>query len=297
MLLSPTTQKPTRVLVTGATGNVGREVVDELLRNGTAVRAMTRNPDTAQLPRGVEVLLGDLTVPADVDRVVEGIETVFLVWTVPANAFPAAIERIAARAKRVVLLTSPHQTPHPFFQQPNAMAAMYADIERRIRATNLRWTFVRPGMFALNTVGWWAGQIRAGNVVRWPYGDAETAPIDERDIAAVAVRALLDERHDGGDYVITGPESLTQREQVETIGRAIGRDLRFHEISPEETYEVLRAPAPVVSMLLNAWRAASGQPAYVTSLVEEITGSPARTFAQWARDHAAAFTESPRRRG
>lgn len=280
------------ILVTGATGNIGREVVAELLRNGTSVRAMTRNPDAAQLPRGVEVVRGDLIVPPDIDDALDGIDTLFLVWTAPATAVAAAIDRVAANAKRVVLLTSPHQTPHPFFQQPNPMAAMFADIERRIMQSGLRWTFVRPGMFALNTIGWWAGQIRSGDVVRWPYADAETAPIDERDIAAVAVRALLDERHDGGDYVITGPESLTQRRQVEIIGDAIGRKLRFEEIPRERMHEVLPAPQPVLNMLLNAWAAAVGQPAYMTTNVEKITGKPARTFRAWASDHAAAFRVS-----
>ena len=98
----------------------------------------------------------------------------------------------------------------------------------------MQWTFLRAGMFAGNALHFWAPRIRVGDVVRWPYLDAPTAPTDERDIAAVAVRALCDDAHAGAEYVVTGPESLTQAEQVQTIGRALGRSLRGEEISPEE---------------------------------------------------------------
>ncbi|HEX3125847.1 MAG TPA: NAD(P)H-binding protein [Thermoanaerobaculia bacterium] len=278
-----------RILVIGATGRIGRQVVSELLATDAGVRAMTRNPDDAGLPSDVEVVRGDLTAPESLDAALDGVDTVFLLWTAPADAVPAAVERFARHASRVVFLSSPHQTPHPFFQQPNPMAAMHANIERSIEASGLGWTFLRPGMFAANTLLWWAPQIRAGNVVRWPYGDAPTAPVHERDIAAVAVRALLDSGHNGKDYVLTGPESLTQREQVIAIGEVIGRPLRFEEMTPHEARQEFKAPPPVVNMLLNAWAAALGQPALVTSKIEEITGRPARSFRDWVSDHAGEF--------
>jgi uncharacterized protein YbjT (DUF2867 family) len=278
-----------RLLVTGATGRVGRQLVSQLLDTNAQVRAMTRNPDAAGLPPEVEVVRGDLTDPASLEGGLDGVDAVFLLWTAPASAVPAAIDRIAGHTRRIVFLSSPHQTPHPLFQQPNPMAAMHAEIERTIDAAGLRWTFLRPGMFAANTLLWWAAQIRAGDVVRWPYADAPTAPIDERDIAAVAVRALLDTGHEGKDYVLTGPQSLTQREQVETIGEVIGRPLRFEEMTPDEARREWAAPPPVVGMLLNAWAAALGQPALVTSKVEEITGRPPRTFRDWVGDHAQEF--------
>ena len=106
----------------------------------------------------------------------------------PARA--AVIERLANCAPRVVFLSSPHQAPHPFFRQPNPMAALHASIERLLAAAGLETTFLRPGMFASNAVSWWAPAIRAGGVVRWPYGAAETAPVDERDVAAVAARTV-----------------------------------------------------------------------------------------------------------
>jgi uncharacterized protein YbjT (DUF2867 family) len=146
-------------------------------------------------------------------------------------------------------------------------------------------------MFAANTRLWWAPKIRAGNVVRWPYAEAPTAPIHERDIAAVAVRILREEGHGGEDYVLTGPQSLSQVEQVSIIGEATGRALRFEEISPDEARRELLTmmPLPIINMLLNAWAAAIGQPAYITSAVADITGTPPRTFRDWVIDHAAEF--------
>src|SRR6185503_4097115 len=113
------------------------------------------------------------------------------------------------------------------------LAIMHAEIERLIKTSGLDWTFLRPGMFSANARSWWAPQIRAGDVVRWPYADAPTAPIHEDDLAMVAVKALIENGHERAEYVLTGPESLTQREQVEIIGEVIGRRLHFEEISPE----------------------------------------------------------------
>jgi uncharacterized protein YbjT (DUF2867 family) len=284
------------VLVTGATGRVGRAVVAQLLRAGVPVRALTRRPAAAGLPATVEVVAGDLTAPESLDAGLRGVSAVFLVWTAPRTTAPAVVERIATHARRVVFLSSPHRTPHPFFQQPNPMAVLHADIERLIAAAGLASTIIRPGMFASNALHWWAAPIRGGDVVRWPYGAAETAPIDERDIASVAARALHDDRHAGGDYVLTGPESLSQAVQVSSIGAAIGRRIRFEELSPEDFRRETagRWPGPVVDMLLAAWGATVGRPAFVTSTVADVVGSPARTFRQWATDHADAFRGPPR---
>ena len=279
------------ILVTGATGRVGRLVVAQLLGAGVPVRALTRRPAAAGLPAAAEVVAGDLTAPESLDAALQGVGGVFLVWTTPPTTAPAVIERIATHTRRVVFLSSPHRTPHPFFQQPNPTAALHADIERRIAAAGLSSTIIRPGMFASNARLWWAAMIRVGDIVRWPYGAAETAPIDDRDIAAVAVCALSEEGHVGKDYVLTGPESLSQAEQVSIIGAAIGRRIQFEELSPEEFRREVAGPWPnsVVDMLLAAWGATIGRPAHVTSTVADLVGSPPRTFRQWVVDHAAAF--------
>jgi uncharacterized protein YbjT (DUF2867 family) len=146
-------------------------------------------------------------------------------------------------------------------------------------------------MFAINAVSWWGPQIRSGEVVRWPCMDAPTAPIHERDVARVAVLALVEDGHEGAEYVLTGPQSLTQAEQVRAIGEAIGRPLRPIDLSPDEARRELVPPFPLgaMNMLLDAWDAATGQPALVTSTFEAITGVPARSFREWAEDHAADF--------
>jgi uncharacterized protein YbjT (DUF2867 family) len=282
-----------RVLVIGATGNVGREVVSQLAVTTTEVRALTRNPHATRFPPHVEVMHGDLTAPETLDECLKGVDAIFLVWSAPPSTVAPVLERIAKNARRVVFLSSPHKTAHPFFQagQPNPMSALHAQIERLIETSGLEWTFLRPGMFAANARSWWASQIRAGDVVRWPYASAATAPIHEQDIAAVAVRALCEDGHAGAEYVLTGPQSLSQAEQVYTIGNVIGRSLRMEEISPDDARRECLSQMPlfVANMLLNAWAAALGQPALVTSIVEEVTGTPARTFLEWATDHAADF--------
>jgi uncharacterized protein YbjT (DUF2867 family) len=217
---------------------------------------------------------------------------VFLVWVAPPAAAAGALERIAKHARRIVFLTAPLKTPHPFFQQPNPARDTTERIERLIETSEMEWTFVRSGIFAGNARHFWGPGIRAGDVVRWPYLNVPTAPTDERDVAAIAVRALSEDGHAGAEYVVTGPQSLTQAEQVHTIGRAIGRSLRVEEMSPDEARSellpVLGSPV-VVNMLLNAWAAAAGQPAFVTSTIAEVTGTPPRTFLEWATDHAADF--------
>ncbi len=279
------------VLVVGATGNVGGRVVEQLLGAGARVRALVRRPEAARLATGVEVTAGDLTLPESLDPALVGIGAVFLVWTAPPARAAAVVARLAVRSRRIVLLSSPHQTAHPFFQQPNPLARFHAELDALVLGGGGEWTILRPGMFASNAIGWWAEAIRKGDVVRWPYGAAETAPIDERDVAAVAVRALLADGHAGRSYVLTGPSSLTQEEQVEAIGEALGRRLRFEELTPDAFRHEMadRWPEAALDMLLAAWGATLGHHAHVTSAVAEVTGARARSFRDWARDHVAAF--------
>jgi uncharacterized protein YbjT (DUF2867 family) len=280
-----------RILVTGATGNVGRHVVSQLAASGAQVRALARNVDAVGLPPQVEVMRADLTIPDDLEQCLYGIDGVFLVWVAPIDAFAPALERIAKHVRRIVFLSAPLKTAHPLFQQPNPLRMRTEQIERLIEASGLKSTFLRPGMLASNSVGWWASQIRAGDVVRWPHLAVPTAPIDERDIAAVAVHALCEDGHTGADYVLTGSQSLTQFDQVATIGRVIGRALRIEEITPEEWRRELPEFVPpfVANMLLDAWTAAAGQPAFVSSTVLELTGMPPRTFQDWVTDHTGEF--------
>ena len=242
------------------------------------------------------MIAGDFADPSSLDLALDGVDTVFLVWAAPVDTAAAVIERIATqpsgRPRRIVYLSAPIWTPHPFFQQPNPLRELHVAVERILKAKASTPVIVRPGIFASNALHWWAPQIRAGDVVRWPVGAAETAPVDERDIAAVAARALIDDRHAGADVVLTGPESLSQAEQVRIIGDVIGRPIRFEELTPEQFRHEAEGtwPPGVADMLLAAWLATSGVPAFVTTSIEEITGSPPRTFRQWTLDNSSAFT-------
>ena len=270
------------ILVTGATGNVGRQVVGGLVEAGAAVRALSRNPSTAGLPEGVEV------APTE-ELPMDGVTALFLnaavVWRGPDALLKKAVEH---GVRRVVLLSS---AATQFDDPENMIGARHAALESAVEESGLEWTFIRPGAFATNTLGW-AGQIRSEGVVRAPYGRSSMAPIHERDMADVAVRALLDDDLVGTRPVLSGPHSLTQIEQVRMIGDAIGRPVRFEELTPEEAREAMAGgptPAPFVDTLLRMLAANEGRQVEVSPEVEKITGRPARTFAQWAADHADDF--------
>jgi uncharacterized protein YbjT (DUF2867 family) len=272
------------ILVTGATGNVGRQVVRQLVEAGQPVRALTRDPDGADLPAGVEVVRGDLTRPESLPVALDGVERAYL-FPVP-DAVQGFLELARdAGVRRIVVLSSAAAS------SPNGIGSRHLVVERAVEATDVEWTHVRPGAFAVNALWQWGASIRAEGVVRAPYGDAAVAPIHEADIAAVATTALLHAGHSGQRYELSGPESLTYREQVDVLARAIGRDIEFIELSPEQAREqmIRNVPERVVDALLGLWADAVGRSAPVSPVVEQVTGRPARTFAQWAADHADQF--------
>lgn len=264
------------ILVTGATGNVGRHTVAQL---GVPTRALVRNP-AAQLP--VPTVVGDLTDPPSLEAALEGVDTVFLIWPgFAASTAEEAISVIKRHASRIVYLSA-NVTPET--------KIFHNDMERLIRASGLSWTFLRPGGFAANTLGW-AEQIREG-VVRWPYGKAARSLIHEADIAGVAAHVLTTEGHDGQSYVLSGPEVLTQADQVRIIGEAVGRTVTWDDLPPAVARKELLAAwgdEGFVDGALAAWAAMVDAPEPVVDTVERLTGSPARTFRQWAEDHAADF--------
>jgi uncharacterized protein YbjT (DUF2867 family) len=284
-----------RVLVIGATSRVGRLIVTRLLSSEVAVRALTRNPAAASLPELIEVLQGDLTDPPSIEPALKDIDSVFLMWTVPVDTVADVVERIARdtgdSVRRIVYLSAPFRTAHPFFRQANPLRELHAEVERVLEKSGIDVAILRPGMFASNALHWWAPAIRAGQPVRWPYGAVQTAPIDERDLASVAAKVLAEDQFSTIDCVLTGPAGISQAEQVATIGEAIGRPVPFEEVSPDEFRRQTAGtwPQPVVEMLLSAWGASVDHPAFVTNWVDEVLSRPAKPFAEWAKDNAAAF--------
>jgi uncharacterized protein YbjT (DUF2867 family) len=269
----------TPVLVPGATGSVGRHVVGGLHDAGVPVRALTRHPETARLPAGVEVVRGDLTAPDTLEPALAGVGAVFLLW--PYFAADGAEEVVAtvSRAGRVVYLSA--MNPRGVFET----------LEGLLAGSGTEWTFLRAGGFATNTLVW-ADQIRAGDVVRWPSGGAARSLVHERDLAEVAVRTLVEPGHGGGRYVLTGPAAITQVEQVRAIGAAIGRPLRYEEISRaagRARLLDLGMPAGFADHALDYLSSLVDTPEPVTGEVERLIGKPARTFPEWATDHAADF--------
>jgi len=276
------------VLVTGATGNVGRHVVAQLLDTGARVRALVRDPRIAALPDDVELVRGDLTEPESLRAALDGVGPLFLLWPfLSAEGAAEAVDVLAEHPRRIVYVSA-MAVQDDLEPQANGV---WGQVEDLIKRSGLEWTFLRASGFATNTLGW-ADQIRVEGIVRWPYGDAARSLIHERDIAAVAVRALTEDRHTGATYVLTGPEAVTQAEQVRIIGEVVGLPVHWEELAPEVARQQLVAAmgdSAFADSSLEYWARLRTEPEPVTRTVEEVTGTPARTFAEWARDHADDF--------
>ncbi|MGM1063683.1 NAD(P)H-binding protein [Saccharothrix sp. Mg75] len=275
------------VLVTGATGNVGAQVVRGLLAAGEVPRALSRRAD-AGLPDGVEVVRGHHFDPATLEAALVGVDRVFLVWPAfTADAADAVAGVIGAR--RVVLLSS-GAVVDGVEEQPHPIGRFHAEVERAVARAGAGWTFLRPHGFAANTRAW-APDVRAGDVVRGAYGRSAATAIHEADVAAVAVRALTEDGHAGARYELTGPEVLTKVEQVRVIGEVVGRPLRWEELSREEerARSLSWLPGSVVDAVLDGQAAMVHRPLPPTRTVEEVTGTPARPFREWVADHVDDF--------
>ena len=276
------------IVVIGGTGRVGRQVVAQLAARDLPVRVVSRG-FTAPVPPAADTARADLADPASLEPALRGAEAVFLLWPftspeVTAGLAPKVAEIAARHVSRVVYLSA-----QPAAEQPGSFWAL---VERAIEDSGAGSTFLRPAGFAANTL-MWADQIRSGDVVRWPFAAAARALIDERDIAAVAVRALTEDGHAGAKYVLSGPEVLTQAEQLAAIGQAIGRNLSWEDMPRQAAQEALAAAwgdKAFAETALDAWEWFIDHPETVTSAVQDITGSPARSFADWASANAAAFS-------
>lgn len=284
------TSSKSPILVVGATGNVGWHVASLLAQEGISVRAVSRHPDANSGSPLIEPVKADLAAPSSLLPALENVDTAFLMLRALSAPLQPLMKLLEQRVHRIVFLSSSAiEDDRPV--QTNPIAKFHFDAEEHIKQAIPQWTFLRPGAFAANALGWWAPQITRSDTLRWPYAEATSTPIHERDIAAVAVRALLEQGHEGKKYLLSGAQSLTQKRQVELIGSAIGRELRFEPITDDQARKQLTAVMPpfVIERLLQIWRASVGKPALVTDTVKKVTGSEPATFQQWASDHSKRF--------
>jgi uncharacterized protein YbjT (DUF2867 family) len=276
------------IVVTGATGNVGRPLVSELAAAGARVRAVTRAPETAGFPDGVEAV----SSPADA---LHGASAVFL----NSRALGDELADVVALARRSgvtkLVALSAINADDDFSRQPSRFRGdRNKEVEQLAVDSGLDWVSLRPAVFASNFVGMWAAQILAGDVVGGPYAAASAAPIVDADISAVAARALLTDELVGQRIPLTGPQALSNSELVEIIGRVLGRPLRYFEVPPDvvrQRFISLGLGAEFADAYAAMLAETLGKPALVTSEVEKITGRPATTFAQWVTEHRYLFTK------
>jgi uncharacterized protein YbjT (DUF2867 family) len=267
-------------LVTGATGNTGRHVVAELVRRGERVRALTRNPAAAAFPAEVEIVAGTHTSPAELGSALDGVSRLHITVTAGlAEVGPELVRRaVDAGVRRISVVWGGWVGP----------------VEQAVAESGVEWTRLEPQEFMSNTLTW-IDSIRTDGVVREPY-DFPSALVHEADIGEVAAVALLENGHAGRAYNLTGPEPLAPRERIAILSGAIGRDVAFVPITHEQAVErlmatgVSRADAEYV---IGWYAAPTADATTVVDTVEQVTGHPARTFAQWVAEHTERF-EKPR---
>ena len=275
------------ILVTGARGKVGQAVITRLHADGHRVRAASGDPAGVGVPPGVPVVELGLARPDTFEAALRGIEVVFL-YPEPAGVDALLKTAEAAGVQRVVLLSS-SSVAGPA-AETDAVALPHLLVERALAASPLAATVLRPDAFAGNALGW-SRAVRAGGPVELAYPDAQVAPIHTDDLAEVAVAALTGTAFDGRVLDLTGPESLSFREQIALIGDRLGREVPVRRITRAEAEEQMGRflSAPMVSSLLDLWARASAGPAAIADTTGSLLDTPARTFGDWVDDNLPAF--------
>ncbi|MFF7024855.1 SDR family oxidoreductase [Streptomyces klenkii] len=277
------------IVVTGATGNVGRPLTRALAEAGRQVTAVSRH--AAAVPDGVRHVAADLAEPAGLKPVLAGAEALFVLLPGDmhaAGAGPASIiaEAAAGGVRRIVLLSSQGVATRPFGPTRIALRA----VEGVLRESGLEWAVLRPGGFASNAL-WWAESIRTRRVVAAPFGDTGVPIIDPADIAEVAAACLLDDRHAGGVYELTGPEVITPRRQAEAIAAALGSPVRFHDLTRDEAKAAMARsmPAELAEDTLDILGSPNPAELRLSLDVQWVLGRAPRAFSDWAARNIAAF--------
>jgi uncharacterized protein YbjT (DUF2867 family) len=290
------------MLVTGGRGRIARETVARLREAGQRVRVASRRPAELDFPTDVEVVQADAQT-TDWSSVLDAVTSALL------YADPFGVESFVdtARSANVahITLVSAAGIDSPTAADSDPLVRMHRAAEEAVQASGVPWTFLRPGPMAANTLGW-AESIRAERVVRVPYPNAHAALIHEADIADIAALIMIDTEHphDGKCYKLSGPESLTQHQQVQHIAAAIGDDVQFEEVTPEQYHRTMRQwvndrmddtlikhllDDSMIDKLIERLQRADGRPDTISPTFQTLTGRAGRPFAQWANDHADAF--------
>ena len=275
------------VLVVGASGAVGARVVAGLVAQGVPVRATSRDPRKLALPPQVGVFAADLNGPASFGPALQGVERVFL-YADLGDPEALVAELVRSGVRQVVLLSSSSVTFPGAEEDFNG--ARFVRVERAIDGSGLDYTFLRPGSFASNAARW-SWSVKTAGVVPLPYPEAVQVPVHEADIADLAVVALTGETLLGARPVLTGPERLSLREQVETIGSVIGRPVSVREQSERESSAHLSqfVTTEWSSQIIKGWRESVGARPEISGEYTRITGQSARTFRAWVTDHVELF--------
>ncbi|WP_068178847.1 NAD(P)H-binding protein [Mycobacterium sp. UM_CSW] len=276
------------IVVTGATGNVGRPLVAELLAAGAHVRAVTRTPDAAGLPAGVEAV-------RSASDALPGASAVFL----NSRALGTDLSRVVAECGRAgvtkLVALSAINADDDFSRQPSRFRGdRNKEVEQLAVESGLDWVSLRPSVFVTNFAGMWGAQIRAGDVVAGPYAAASTAPIVESDISAVAARALLTDDLVGQRIPLTGPQAFTNSELAAAIGDVLGRPLRYQEAPTEvvrQRFIAIGFGADFADAYIAMLAETLDKPALVTHDVEKILGRPATPVAHWVSQHRDLFAQ------
>ena len=274
-------------LVTGATGNVGAEVVSALVAAAQEVRALVRSDNKPPgLPAGVEAVAGDLNRPASLTAALAGVRGLFLLPGYEDMEGVVAQARTAG-VDRIVLLSGSSAATG---DTSNAVSAYMLRSEGAVRRSGLPFTILRPFGFMSNALRW-RGQLQAGDVVVEPFADVAVAVIDPADIGAVAASALLDSGHEGRSYVLSGPEALTPADRVRILGDALGRELRFEAQPDDEARAQMSAEMPIeyVDAFFDFYVDGSLDESQVLPTVHAVLGRAPRAFEEWAAAHVEAF--------
>jgi uncharacterized protein YbjT (DUF2867 family) len=273
------------ILVTGATGNIGSELVRALTQSGEPVRALARSAQPSH--NGVEYVTGDLNEPDSIRSALTAVRGLFLLPGYQGMSGTLAQAK-AAGVEHVVMVSS---SSIEGGEASNAITKYMMDSEQAVRDSGLPWTFLRSFGFMSNALEW-IPQLQAGDVVRASWPDVPIAVIDPHDIAAVAAVALTSPGHAGRSYILSGPEPLRPADRVAILGEVLGRPLTFEAQPDDEARaEMSKAmPADYVDAFFRFYSGGTLDESQPRPDVRDVTGRPPRTFRDWARTHAAAFS-------